>query len=86
MNSHQIRRLFLDYFREKNHTLVSSSSLVPGNDRSYETICEQDFIKQLHKKMFQETWRWAGKFRKTDKNIGVDWRMISVHCKLYWMI
>jgi alanyl-tRNA synthetase len=32
MNSHQIRRLFLDYFREKNHTLVSSSPLVPGND------------------------------------------------------
>lgn len=32
MNSHQIRRLFLDYFKEKNHTPVSSSPLVPGND------------------------------------------------------
>ena len=29
------------------------------------------FVKNLHKKMFGDVWRWAGKFRKTDKNIGV---------------
>ncbi|MBY0544808.1 MAG: mobile mystery protein B [Gammaproteobacteria bacterium] len=28
------------------------------------------FICQLHRKMFDETWHWAGKFRKTEKNIG----------------
>lgn len=30
-----------------------------------------DFTKLLHKKMFDNTWRWAGKFRTTEKNIGV---------------
>lgn len=30
-----------------------------------------DFIKLLHKKMFHNTWVWAGKFRKTERNIGV---------------
>ncbi len=29
------------------------------------------FVKNLHKKMFEDVWKWAGKFRKTDKNIGV---------------
>lgn len=36
-----------------------------------------DFIKKLHQKMFDKTWRWAGNFRKTNKNIGVDWHTIS---------
>ncbi len=31
------------------------------------------FIKQLHLKMFNETWVWAGKFRTSDKTIGVPW-------------
>jgi fido (protein-threonine AMPylation protein) len=34
-------------------------------------------LKLLHKKMFDKTWRWAGEFRKTDLNIGVDWRVIG---------
>ncbi|MCK5068835.1 MAG: mobile mystery protein B [Bacteroidales bacterium] len=31
-----------------------------------------DFIKELHKRMFSEVWDWAGSFRRTNKNIGVD--------------
>lgn len=30
------------------------------------------FIKKLHIKMFDDTWKWAGKFRKSIKNIGVE--------------
>ena len=26
--------------------------------------------------MLDKTWRWAGQFRKTDKNIGADWLAI----------
>lgn len=32
MTSAQLRRAFLDYFASKNHQVVSSSSLIPGND------------------------------------------------------
>jgi alanyl-tRNA synthetase len=31
-STNDIRRTFLDYFRSKDHTIVPSSSLVPGND------------------------------------------------------
>lgn len=31
-SSNDLRQLFLDYFREKGHEIVPSSSLVPGND------------------------------------------------------
>lgn len=30
------------------------------------------FVLELHKRMFGKTWKWAGHFRKNDKNIGVD--------------
>ena len=32
MKSTDIRQAFLDYFAEHGHTVVGSSSLVPGND------------------------------------------------------
>lgn len=34
-------------------------------------------IKLLHKKMFDQTWEWAGSFRKHDTNIGAPWQHIS---------
>ncbi|AMP02411.1 fic/DOC family protein [Collimonas pratensis] len=35
-------------------------------------------LRQLHKRMLDKTWRWAGTFRKTEKSIGVDPARISV--------
>ncbi|MDP3787878.1 MAG: mobile mystery protein B [Candidatus Chromulinivorax sp.] len=40
-----------------------------------------DFIKKLHKKMFDHTWSWAGTFRQSDKNIGVHWSQIEMQLK-----
>lgn len=34
-------------------------------------ILNEEFIKTLHKKMFGNIWKWAGKFRTTERNIGV---------------
>lgn len=44
-------------------------------------ILNDSFLRQLHRQMFGETWRWAGEFRKSDKNIGVDWLKISVELR-----
>ena len=40
--------------------------------RRHKNLLENDFVCRLHKRMFGNTWRWAGKFRTTEKNIGVD--------------
>lgn len=44
-------------------------------------ILSEAFLRQLHRQMFGETWKWAGEFRKSDKNIGVDWLRIGVELK-----
>lgn len=40
--------------------------------RKHKDVLEIRFIRTLHKRMFGDTWRWAGNFRTTEKNIGVD--------------
>jgi Fic-DOC domain mobile mystery protein B len=44
-------------------------------------ILNEGFLRQLHKQMFGETWKWAGEYRKSDKNIGIDWLKIGVELK-----
>jgi Fic-DOC domain mobile mystery protein B len=41
-------------------------------------ILNTDFICLLHKKMFGDVWKWAGKYRKTEKNIGIRYIDIPV--------
>lgn len=35
-------------------------------------------MRELHRRLFGDVWTWAGQFRKTEKNIGVDPRDIGV--------
>ena len=41
-------------------------------------ILNTDFICLLHKKMFCDVWKWAGKYRKTEKNIGIRYIDVPV--------
>ena len=44
-------------------------------------VLSEGFLKNLHKRMFNRVWRWAGKFRRTEKNIGVDPLHIAVNLR-----
>ncbi len=35
------------------------------------------WFKRLHKQMFGDVWRWAGRIRREDLNIGVRWSLIE---------
>ncbi len=35
-------------------------------------ILSEPFLRRLHKRMFGDVWKWAGHYRATNKNIGVD--------------
>ena len=54
-------------------------------------ILTEQFIKTLHKQMFGDVWAWAGEFRKSEKNIGVEWIKIGIELKyllddtIYWI-
>ncbi|NLD46311.1 MAG: mobile mystery protein B [Clostridiaceae bacterium] len=44
-------------------------------------ILNEAFVKKLHERMFDKVWDWAGTFRKTDKNIGVDKHRIAIELR-----
>jgi Fic-DOC domain mobile mystery protein B len=46
--------------------------------RKHGDLLSLEFLKQLHRRMFGRTWKWAGQFRATEKNIGVDPTQIQV--------
>ena len=44
-------------------------------------ILNEQFIRKLHRRMFSNVWKWAGHFRRSDKNIGGPWFNISTDLK-----
>ena len=56
-----------------------------------EQFFTEKFVLNLHKKMYSDVWKWAGNFRKSEKNIGTKSYNIPVALKqllddsLYWI-
>jgi len=69
----------LDEFEQLNNENAVQWTL--GKRFRPETLLSEQFVKELHYRMFCDVWSWAGEFRKTDKNIGVDKNMIGVSLK-----
>ncbi|MET3524206.1 mobile mystery protein B [Mesorhizobium abyssinicae] len=44
-------------------------------------ILTDDFAIELHQRLFGDVWDWAGAFRKTGKNIGVDPVQIGIQLR-----
>lgn len=39
-------------------------------------VMTEEFVYELHRRMFGEVWNWAGQVRRSNKNLGVDWPQI----------
>ena len=44
-------------------------------------ILNEQFIKELHRRMFGDVWKWAGHFRRSDKSISGPWFQIATGLK-----
>jgi Fic-DOC domain mobile mystery protein B len=79
----------LDAFEQQN--IEEAVQWTLKNSSSVDTILSEKFINLVHKKMFQNVWSWAGNYRQSNKNIGVDYYMISQQLRImidnckYWI-
>ena len=64
----------LDEFEQQN--IEEAVSWAYGRIFKPEQVLEVDFIQNIHRRMFKNVWKWAGKFRTSDKNIGVPFYQI----------
>jgi len=44
-------------------------------------VLSEAFLKNLHKRMFRRVWKWAGAFRISERNIGIEPYRISVELR-----
>src|SRR5690554_6894726 len=73
-------KLELDEFEQLN--IEEALQWVFSKKFKAKQIFTEKFICDLHKRMYGNIWQWAGQFRKTNKNIGVDRHQISTQLKM----
>jgi Fic-DOC domain mobile mystery protein B len=62
-----------DLNEAEQENIVAGAAWARGRRRlPLEKMLTEDFMRTLHKRMFGDVWRWAGTFRTTERNIGVQ--------------
>lgn len=72
-------RAELDEFEQQN--IEEAIKWTLGRKFKLNNLFTENFIKDVHKRMYKDVWLWAGNFRKTNKNIGVDRWRVAVELK-----
>ena len=82
-------RAELDEFEQQN--IEDAIHWVLTRSLSAKTILTEKFVRRLHQLMYGKIWGWAGDFRKTNKNLGIDkWQIptalnVLLNDTLFWI-
>lgn len=60
----------VDQYEEENISSARAWVLSPRRLAHIDPF-DEPLVRELHRRMFDKTWLWAGKYRKTEKNLGV---------------
>lgn len=60
----------LNEFERANILVAYDWALAPRGIRRHDPLTEP-YLRDLHRRMFDQTWKWAGIYRSTEKNIGI---------------
>jgi Fic-DOC domain mobile mystery protein B len=55
---------------ERENILRAREWATSARTVSVDLVCDE-YVRKLHRKMFDATWKWSGEYRRTEKNIGV---------------
>jgi Fic-DOC domain mobile mystery protein B len=65
---------------EAQNILEAQKKYLAGKRRVF-SLDDPEFHKRVHREMFGQVWKWAGKYRQSDKNIGKPWFQIPEEMK-----
>jgi Fic-DOC domain mobile mystery protein B len=80
--------LELNQFESQN-ILEAQKKYLQGRQRRF-ALDNPEILKRIHHDMFSHTWKWAGQYRQSNKNLGVTWQNIPEEMKkacddfVYW--
>jgi Fic-DOC domain mobile mystery protein B len=70
----------LDEFEQLN--IEKAIQWTFGKKWKAEQLFTEKFVKDLHKRMYGEVWKWAGAFRESEKNLGIKSYSIPAELKV----
>jgi Fic-DOC domain mobile mystery protein B len=70
----------LDEFEQLN--IEKAIQWTFGKKWKAEQMFSEKFVKDLHKRMYGEVWKWAGAFRESEKNLGIKSYLIPAELKV----
>jgi Fic-DOC domain mobile mystery protein B len=44
-------------------------------------LLTESFVLQLHRQMLKDVWKWAGKYRRTERNMGINYWLIQTELR-----
>lgn len=69
----------LDEFEQQN--IEKAILWVMGRSFKTDKVFTEKFIRSVHKRMYGDVWAWAGEYRKSNKNLGIDYWLIPTQLK-----
>ncbi|MGO9011113.1 MAG: mobile mystery protein B [Bryobacteraceae bacterium] len=75
--SHIAYRRELNEAEQENITRAQEWAL----SRRRRDLLSEKFVKDLHRQMLGDVWRWAGNFRTTQRNMGIDYWLIPTELR-----
>lgn len=69
--------------REEQENILKAEKWLFARRLGPSNFADQDFICQVHKRMYGDVWDWAGKYRQSDRNIGVDYYRIHLEMRTF---
>jgi len=55
----------------ERENILAAQEWAQKDRTSPKEMLRDDYVRKLHLRMFDQTWKWAGQYRKTKKNLGV---------------
>lgn len=68
----------LDAFEQAN---IADAERWVLSRRGSRAQLDDAFVRELHRRMFHQVWRWAGRYRTSEKNIGEPWHAIPARVR-----
>jgi Fic-DOC domain mobile mystery protein B len=56
---------------ERSNILVAYDWALESRTLKRHDALTERYVRELHRRMFDQTWQWAGTYRTTEKNIGI---------------
>ena len=56
---------------ERENILVARAWALARRQIKQANPFAEAYVRELHRRMFSETWKWAGSYRRSAKNLGV---------------